>query len=255
MKKILFSIITPSYNQGRYIEQTIQSVLTQDYPFVEYIVMDGGSTDKTVSILKKYKNKLKWFSQKDRGQSDAINKGIKLAQGNVIAWLNSDDYYLPGTLKKVADFFMMHRDILWTSGDYRIIDEAGRNIHSLVVQYKRLLRSFSSYALLSCVNYIVQPSTFWSSTIVQKIGILNENYKYCMDYDLWLRIYKKYPLRFLHSPLSCFRIHKESKGTKEFEKQFSEELSILKRHKIPSLWYGLHSIHNNAIKLIYKHIK
>lgn len=120
--KPLVSIITPSYNQGKFIEETIQSVLNQDYPNIEYIVIDGGSTDNTIDILKKYEGRLRWISEPDKGQSDAINKGFAMARGSMMAWLNSDDTYLPGTVNKVVDIFCSQTDIglnIWEGMLYR----------------------------------------------------------------------------------------------------------------------------------------
>ncbi len=249
------SIITPSFNQGQFIEQTIQSVLSQNYPNLEYIVMDGGSTDNTLDILKKYEDKLKWFSEKDKGQSDAINKGLKMAYGDIVAWLNSDDYYLPGTLAKVATFFDKNSQAKWVSGDYQIVDEKGKDIHSFVIGYKRLLRLFNSYSTLSFANYIIQPSTFWRRELISEIGYLNEEYRYCMDYDLWLRFMKNYPLHIIPSPLSAFRVHSTSKGGVEYEKQFDEELQIAKKNNTSELLYKLHKIHNDLISFVYSLVK
>ncbi len=249
------SVITPSFNQGRFIEQTIHSVLGQEYPNLEYIVMDGGSTDNTLEILKKHGKKLKWVSKKDKGQSDAINKGLKMATGDIVAWLNSDDYYLPGTLLKVAQYFEVHKEAKWLSGDYEIIDEKGKPIHGFVIGYKRLLRRFSSFNMLSFANYIIQPSTFWRRELHKEVGYLNEGYRYCMDYDFWLRIMKKYPLHLLPDPLSAFRIHGASKGGSQYEKQFKEELRVLSVSGTDTYHYKLHEIHNRLINLVYSFAK
>ena len=154
MSSMKISVITPSFNQGRFIEQTIKSVLNQRYPDLEYIVIDGGSTDNTLEILRKYSDKIMWVSEKDKGQSSAINKGIRMATGDILAFLNSDDLYLPHTLKTVADFFKKNQKASWASGDYHIIDSRGRKIRKYVVVYKRLLRLFSLYPVLKIMNYI-----------------------------------------------------------------------------------------------------
>ena len=224
------TIITPSYNQGQFIEQTIQSVLGQNYSNLEYIVMDGGSTDNTVEILKKYEGKLKWFSKKDKGQSDAINKGLKMATGSVVAWINSDDYYLPGTLQKVANEFEKNTNLKWFTGDYIIIDAKGKEIHSFVRAYKKFFSQFSSISTLSLLNYINQPSTFWRRAFIKQIGYLNESYRYCMDYDLWLRFMKVSPPAIINYPLSAFRIHSASKGGSQYKAQFREEIAVQKQN-------------------------
>jgi len=130
------SIITPSFNQGKFIKKTIDSVLSQNYPDLEYVVIDGGSTDNTVKILKSYGNKIKWISEKDKGQADAINKGLKIINGEIIAFINSDDYYLPDTFKKIVDFFKQNITCNVVTGDYLIINENGKPIQSFVGFYK-----------------------------------------------------------------------------------------------------------------------
>ncbi len=249
------SIITPSFNQGQFIEQTIQSVLNQNYPNLEYIVMDGGSTDDTLSILKKYEGKLKWFSGKDKGQSDAINKGLKMATGDIVAWLNSDDYFLPGMLRKVADEFEKNKKTQWVTGDYRIVDEKGKQIQSFIPWYKGLLRKHPTFNMLSFANFIIQPSTFWKKNIMEEVGYLREEYHLCMDYDLWLRIMKKYQPAVFSTPLSAFRIHGTSKGKLQYGIQFKEEVQVAKQYNHNDFIIFLHTIHNILINFIYQIIK
>lgn len=248
------SIITPSFNQGQFIEQTIKSVIGQNYPNLEYIVMDGGSTDGTLDILKKYEKELKWLSGKDKGQSDAINKGLKMATGEIVAWLNSDDYYLPGTLNKVAKYFETHTDGQWVTGDYVIIDGKGKEIQSWIRQYKNMLRLGNSFGMLSFANYIPQPSTFWKKSLMEKAGFLHEEYHLCMDYDLWLRFMKLQKPGVIDSPLSAFRIHGQSKGGTQYRKQFEEELSIVGAYQ-KGVPYLLHRAHNGLIAFVYTLIK
>jgi cellulose synthase/poly-beta-1,6-N-acetylglucosamine synthase-like glycosyltransferase len=249
------SIITPSYNQELYIEQTIQSVLSQNYPNLEYIVIDGGSTDNTLSILKKYENKLNWISEKDSGQSNAINKGLRMASGDVVAWLNSDDYYLPGTLATVGTYFAEHSSAQWVTGDYTIVNEQGNEIQSFVRHYKNVLRAIPFKTALFVANYINQPSTFWRRTAMEEVGYINESYHLCMDYDYWLRLYRCYPLHRIAAPLSAFRIHADSKGKNLFIKQFQEEREVAAKNGANTFELFLHSIHSRLVTCIYNVIK
>jgi glycosyltransferase involved in cell wall biosynthesis len=249
------SIITPSFNQGKYIEQTINSVLSQNYQNLEYIVVDGGSTDETLSILQKYEGKLKWISEKDKGQSDAINKGLQMTTGDVVAWLNSDDYYLPGTFERVVEVFEKNKEARWVTGDYKIVDKKGKQIQSFIPCYKKLLRKHPTFNMLSFANFIIQPSTFWKREIMEEVGYVGQEYHLCMDYDLWLRIMGKYHPAVITSPLSAFRIHNDSKGKLQYEKQFQEEIQIASKHNKNFLIILLHRIHNSLIKFIYQIIK
>lgn len=249
------SIITPSFNQGQFIEETIKSVLHQNYPDLEYIVIDGGSTDNTIGILKKYRNKIRWISEKDEGQTDAINKGIRMATGDIIAYINSDDYYSEGALENVARFFTNTPGAKWVTGDYFIINEKGKKIQSYIRSYKKLLRRLPFYPMLSFANFIAQPSTFLKKEVINRVGLFNKSLHYAMDYEYWLRVLRNYPLCVLNEPLSSFRIHKLSKGGSQFKKQLEEEYRVIKKFNknIILLWF--HYIHNKIVECFYNVIK
>ena len=254
------SVITPSFNQGEFIEETIRSVISQNYPNLEYIIVDGGSTDNSVQIIKKYANKypkiIRWVSEKDKGQSDAINKGLKMSTGEILCYLNSDDCFTSKALFFVAEFFLTYKEAYWLTGDYEIIDERGRKIQDYIRIYKKILRLFPSKFMIKIANFINQPSTFWKREIYNQVGELNLSYKYNMDYDYWLRIFKKgYKLYYLPYKLSKFRIHRKSKGGLHYWQQFKEDLDVLKDNHDGKIEYFLHKIHNRLITLIYLLLK
>lgn len=249
------SIITPSYNQGHFIKETIDSVLNQNYPNLEYIVMDGGSTDDTAKILKTYGNKISWVSKKDKGQTDAINTGIRKSTGDIVAYINSDDVMLPNTLHTVAEYFMDHSEVMWLTGDYFIIDENGNKIQSFVANYKKILRQYPTKVVLSIANFIIQPSTFWRRSLMDRIGFFDDTLHYCMDFDYWMRAIRHYPVSILPNYFSLFRIHGNSKGGSLFEKQFTEEHEIVLKYIKNPLIRFLHKIHATLIIFVYKLIK
>jgi len=249
------SIITPSYNQGQFIETTINSVLDQGYHNLEYIVIDGLSTDNTVSILKKYGDRLKWYSEEDNGQADAINKGINRASGDILGIINSDDYYLPGSLLLVANTFLNRPDCMWVTGGYRIVDQGNRPIQSFIVKYKKFLSRFSSISTFKIANYVNQPSTFWRRSVHAQVGLFDSSLNYVFDYDFLMRLILRYSPCYLDQPLSAFRIHPGSKGGRQYEIQFAEELQVLKRYERSRILYQLHRIHNKIITSTYKIIK
>lgn len=246
------TIITPSFNQGHYIEQTIVSVLSQNYPDLEYIVMDGGSTDSTVEILKKYDGKLLWFSEQDRGQSHAINKGLQMATGQVIAFLNSDDIYEPSALLKVGKFFMTHARANWLTGKCHTIDQKGNEIRKAITCYKNFWLMLKNYHVMLVLNYISQPATFWRREVTEIVGGFDESLRYAMDYDYWLRVGGRFKLWLLHDYLASFRVHPNSKAGSSAHAQFEAEFQIAKRYITSPILVGLHTAHVALTVQIYR---
>jgi len=243
MNDLKVSIITPSYNQGKFIGRTIDSILNQSYKNIEYIVMDGGSTDETVRILKKYSNKIIWKSKKDNGQSEAINKGLKMASGEIVAFLNSDDTYEPEAIAKVVNFFQNNPKIKWVYGKCRIVDENDIEIRKPITLYKNFLLKKYNYRILLTENYISQPATFWRKNLHDEIGYLNEREHYTMDYEFWLRIGKKYKAGVINDYLANFRMYSSSKSGSLVNPQFKDELRIAKKFsqgdKLPIFFHKL----------------
>lgn len=249
------TILTPSFNQGGYIERTIQSVLNQEYQNLEYLVIDGGSTDETIEILKKYDRDIEWVSEEDSGQSNAINKGIRKAKGDIIGVLNSDDTYDQGTLIAVGDYFTQNPTALWATGKCRTVDEHDREIRKAVTLYKNFLLRLMSPRLLLVMNYVSQPASFWRRDVVDLVGLLDENINYTMDYDYWLRLWKHEKPGFINRYLANFRIHAHSKSGTTAHRQFEEQLAVAKRYTNSRSILALHKLHNMLATSIYKLFK
>ena len=178
-----FAIVTPSYNTGKHIGAALRSVLEQDWPQVDYIVMDGGSTDGTVDVLKSFGPRLRWVSERDRGQADAINRGFARTRGEVLGWLNSDDAYAPGALRAAAEFLAAHPDVAMVYGDADLIDAAGNPI----ARCAHVEPVFSRRRLLHYSDFIVQPAAFFRRSAFEAVGGLDPGLNWAMDYDLWLK--------------------------------------------------------------------
>jgi glycosyltransferase involved in cell wall biosynthesis len=202
----LVSIITPSYNQAPYLEQTIQSVLEQDYPHIEYIVVDGGSTDNSAEIIQKYADRLAyWISERDSGQAEAINKGFARATGEIVAWLNSDDYYMLNTISVAVRCFEQNPDVVMIYGDMLAVDGEGQTLN--VLKYKQL-----SLEDLLCFQIIGQPSVFFRRSALEKTGRLEPSFHFMLDHHLWIRLAQQG--RILHIPQvwSAARYHPQAKN-------------------------------------------
>lgn len=231
----LVSIVTPSYNQGRFIEETILSVLNQDYPNIEYIVMDGGSTDETLEILKKYNDRLIWISDKDGGQTDAINKGLQIARGEILAYLNSDDTYLPGAIRKAVHYLVAEKpESKFVYGEGYHISDKGEIIDRYPTESFNLER-------LAETCFICQPTTFWKREVIDAIGFFNDDLNYAMDYDYWIRLAFKYKnLNHINDFLANSRFYLDTKTLSKSLEVHTEILTIVKKHygkgNVPLTW-------------------
>ena len=219
----LVSIIVPSYNQGAFIEETIRSILLQDYPNLELIIMDGGSSDQSPEIIKKYEKYISyWQSESDNGQSDAIREGFIIARGSIIAWLNSDDFYQPGAVLN-AVYLMKMSNASMIYGDYNIVDSESVQIQLLNAPEYALKR-------LAQTNIIPQPSSFFDKEIYSRVGGLDDSLHYVMDYDLWLKMAFDHS-SIIHIPffLSNFRSHGGSKTVYNPRGFLIEQVKIINR--------------------------
>ena len=202
----LVSLITPSFNQARYLEDTIQSVLSQDYPHIEYMLIDGASTDGSVEIIKKYENRLAfWISEKDNGQADAINKGFARAKGDIYAWVNSDDYYLPRAISTAVKFLEENPDVVLVYGDMLAVDEQGQTTN--ILKYKQL-----SLEDLLCFQIIGQPTVFFRREAFEKAGGLDTTFHFLLDHHLWIRIAQQGKILYIPQTWAAARYHAEAKN-------------------------------------------
>ncbi len=224
------SIITPSFNQGRFIKRTIESILGQGYPRLEYIVMDGGSTDETVDILKSYGDRIIWQSAPDRGQSHAINRGLHRATGAIVAYLNSDDTYVDRSLFVINDFFNQFPEVRWAYGRCRIVDEHDREIRQWLTAYKHFWGRRYSYRKLLSINFINQPAVFWRRAAWRECGPFREDLHLVMDYEYWLRLGQRYPAGVIPAALANFRVYPDSKSFQRYRQQFQDELRVARQY-------------------------
>jgi glycosyltransferase involved in cell wall biosynthesis len=216
------SIVTISFNQARFLEEAMRSVLEQDYPNIEYIVIDGGSTDESLEIIKKYQNRLAYRqSQKDKGQTDAINQGFAHASGQVFAWLNSDDLLQPGCVLKAVRALQENRTVGMVYGDCNLINASGKVIGrfpTAQTDYQKLRRGYV---------HIPQQASFWRAELWHRVAPLDESFYFAMDYDLWVRLAKLAPLLYLPGePWAAFRLHEGAKSIAADDRCWPEMLRV-----------------------------
>jgi glycosyltransferase involved in cell wall biosynthesis len=225
------SIITPSFNQGEFIQATINSVLSQDYPHLEYWIMDGCSSDKTIDILRACGSEVQWISEKDNGQADGINKGLTRATGDIIGWLNSDDTYLPGTLAYVGEYFANHPDVNVVYGDGYYINRDGAVLHP----YRTLDFSWESLAH-EC--YICQPTVFFRRRVLERAGLLDTTLKVALDYEFWMRLFRLYPPVRLPRFLATSRMYADNKTLSLRPAVYREIIGVVRKHCgfVPYSW-------------------
>jgi glycosyltransferase involved in cell wall biosynthesis len=235
-RPLSFSIVTPSFNQAAFLGQTLFSVLTQDYPHLEYIVMDGGSTDDSADLIRAVADKLAyWCSEPDAGQADAVGKGFDRAQGDILGWLNSDDVLLPGALSKVADYFQQHPEVDAVSGGGYYIDVEGRP----------LTAGFDSYTLGVAATFdrlrfyeqdgIFQPATFWRRSAYEAVGGIDRSLQFILDRDLFTRLAQRRPFGRLPELLACFRMHEDCKSMRLQEVRRTETRAFARKFRLTDM--------------------
>lgn len=217
----LVSIVTPSYNQGRFLEATIQSVLAQDYPRLEYIIVDGGSQDGSQEIIKRYADRLAWWiSEPDSGQTDAINKGFSHAKGEIFAWLNSDDTYQPGAVREAVTYLQSHPEVGMVYGDANLIDDDGLVIGKFPASqtdYRRLRQGYV---------HIPQQAAFFRADLWRQVGPLDPTFYFAMDYDLWVRLARLAPINYNPRSWANFRLHGDAKSVAADDRCWPEMLRV-----------------------------
>lgn len=240
----LVSIITPSFNQGRFIQATIKSVLSQDYPHIEYIIMDGGSQDETASIVASYADQLTWISEPDRGQTHAINKGFRLARGAIVSWLNSDDMILPGAVSRAVHAFERQPELGAVYGEGYLIDIRGtirgRFPHT---------EPFNLWKLVYLSDYLLQQAVYFRKTALDAVGDLDEELQWSMDWDILIRLGKRFPMHYIPAYMGAIREYSDTKTGSGGLPRWREITRLLRRHgqlRYPPgvLLYGLGTYEN-----------
>jgi len=242
----LVSIVTPSFNKGLYIEETLLSIRNQTYKNIEHIVIDGGSTDETLSILKKYSPVLVWVSEPDKGQSDAINKGWRIAKGDIIAYLNADDTYLPNAVEIAVNFFLKHPETAMIYGDGIFSDEKGKFLMNFTAG------EFKLKNLVFCKDNILQPAVFLRKTVFETIGDVDADLHLAMDLDYWIRTGLRYKVNYIPQQLATAKIYLDAKSSAQMHKYVMEYEHILEKlFSNPQLPPDIKLIEKDAFNFVY----
>jgi glycosyltransferase involved in cell wall biosynthesis len=224
------TIVTPCLNASATLPGALESVRAQRYEAeIDHVVIDGGSSDGTLDILASAEG-VRFVSEPDRGLSDAVNKGIRLARGEIVGWLNADDVYLPGAFRHVGETFAQHPEADWATGQCTIIDAEQRETRKAVTAYKNFFLRRYRYSLLLVQNFVSCPATFVRRTAFEQVGMLDERFRYSMDYDLWLRLGRHSDPLIVDRPLASFRMTEGSLSMTGFEAQFAEHAQNAREH-------------------------
>jgi glycosyltransferase involved in cell wall biosynthesis len=238
------SIITPSYNQGQFLEASIRSVLEQDYPNLEYIVVDGGSKDGSIEVIQKYQDRLAWWvSEKDKGHADALNKGFSRASGEILAWLNSDDIYFPTAVSEAVDVLARQPKVGMVYGDADLIDDSGATVGQFASKqtgYRQMLRGSV---------HIPQATTFFRADLWRQVGPLDLSLFFSFDYDLWVKIAKASEILYVPNKWAKFRIHGAGKTIVNDDRCYPDMLRVLEREG--GSWFSILRMRMIARKMLY----
>ncbi len=253
------SIVMPCLDSVDWIERSIRSVIEQDYKNFELFIKDGGSSDGTLEIIrhyaKKYPRFIRWISERDRGQADALNIGMKKVKGDILTHLNADDVYKKNALRKISEYFMKNPNVMWAYGKADIIDANDKEIRRWITIYKNFWLRNYSYTTLLILNYISQMACFWRVKAAKEVGEFDTNQYLVIDYDYWLRLGKKYKAGVINHYLASFRITYSNKSSLAFVRQFRDEFNVAKRFTNSKLILFLHLLHYNLIIFIYSILK
>lgn len=247
-EKPAISVIIPSYNKARYIDKTLKSIFEQKFMNFEVIVQDGGSNDGTVEIIKKYAKKypykISWSSGKDEGQLSALNSGIKKASGEIVTFINADDYYSPWALAAVYSAYRKHPDALWFAGGGSVVDSKNNGIAKVATIFKSRLLLINSYNLLKITNYFMQPSVFITRKAYEKFGPFTGTKNFVTEYDLWLRLSRVQMPVVINKNLSFFRIEPDTITKRMYKRLLREDEKIISKHTNNLFIIFLHKLSN-----------
>jgi glycosyltransferase involved in cell wall biosynthesis len=251
----LISIVIPSYNKVKYIQKTLDSIVNQNYKNIEVIIQDGGSTDGTLEVIKRFANKypkqIKLESKKDGGQLNAINMGLKKAKGDIVTYINADDIYENGAFESVVGYYLENPNALWFAGKSIVINDNDAEIAKFATIYKNFLLKLNSRTNLLIVNYLMQPSVFLTKTAIKKYGQFTGTKNFVMEYDMWLKIGKNQMPVVINKVLSKFRLEKDTKTSTMFDILLKEDEKIIKKYTNNPLVIFAHKV-NNLTRILIK---